>query len=123
MICRSCGGYAEQIFTLGKMPLSNALLDIPQQPYEIYPIDVMLCVNCQLGQLGETVLPEKMFMEYMYYSSIAGPTVESARLQAKRIVKDLKGKPEALIIEIGSNDGYLLQFYHMAGVSVLGVDP
>lgn len=125
MNCRSCNGYTHQIFTLGKIPLVNSLLDSPEDLYEKYPIDVMLCKTCLLGQLSYVVPPKEMFKEYLYYSSVSGPIVEASKLLVDRASKLLPTTlPDLpLVVEIGSNDGYLLQFYKEKGISVLGVDP
>jgi len=123
MICRSCGELAEPMFTLGKLPLVNSLLSSPREPFEKYPLDMMLCSTCLLGQLRDSVSPEKMFREYLYYSAISGPTIESAKLLVRRLTEGMTDRKNALVMEIGSNDGYLLQFYREQGIQVLGVDP
>src|SRR5438876_5723554 len=119
MKCRSCGGPTTSLLDLGSQPLANHLLLSPTEPHESYPLEVMLCESCHLGQLRDLVPPEKMFREYVYYSSISGPSVQSAR----ELVESIHVPSDGIVIEIGSNDGYLLQFYKERGIHVLGVDP
>ena len=79
MNCRVCGGETRQVFSLGQMPLANSLLDSPDQSYKTYPLDLMLCADCSLVQLKETVPPEEMFTDYNYLTSCSPPMVEHAR--------------------------------------------
>ena len=119
--CRSCGSPTEHVLSLGEMPLANHLLAYPGESYKKYPLDLMFCPSCNLGQLKEQVDPALMFDEYVYYSSVNGPTVESARHLVEAGWQHLK--EGALVAEIGSNDGYLLDNYRRYGVKVLGIDP
>lgn len=108
---------------LGNQPLANRLLTTTYEPYERYRLCVRICDHCKLGQLDEFVPPEKMFTDYVYYTSVCGPSVESARAQVDEITSNTKLPTDALVVEIGSNDGYLLQFYKERGIGVLGIDP
>jgi SAM-dependent methyltransferase len=119
--CRACGGGCRKLFSLGKIPLVNNLPATPGEPHEKYPLDVYLCLSCQLGQLKDIVPPRKMFEDYVYYSSMNPPIVESARELSALVTPTLPG--DAVVMEIGSNDGYLLQFYKDRGIRVLGIDP
>jgi SAM-dependent methyltransferase len=122
MKCRSCGGNTRQVFSLGKMPLANSLLDSPDQPYKTYPLDLMLCGDCSLVQLAEAVPPSEMFIDYAYLTSVSYPMVD----HAKRLVDEIMDKcasANPYVVEIGSNDGYLLQHYVKRGIRVLGIDP
>jgi len=121
MNCRICTSPTEEIFSLGRLPLVNNLLDSPTQDYEEYPLDVMFCPSCHLGQIKEIVPPSKMFEEYVYYSSVSSPIVESAKELVSNLWWTLPH--DAFVMEIGSNDGYLLQFYNDMGTRVLGIDP
>jgi len=130
MNCRSCHGQTIPLLDLGKQPLANALLDSPEDSFETYPLVVRLCEDCGLGQLAETVPPEKMFREYDFYSSVSKITVEAARRLVGRIVEGYFGTGgcaerhrDMQIVEIASNDGYLLQFYQQRNLKVLGIDP
>jgi len=80
----------------------------------------MYCEACSLGQLAEVVPGEKLFREYVFYSSVMAPVVKRAHDLASEVLYDSR---PLTVIEIGSNDGYLLEFYRLAGVNVLGIDP
>ena len=124
--CRSCGsGSIAPFLSLGSTPLANALLDDAQlsQPELRFPLDVVFCTACTLVQLTETVAPELLFSEYVYFSSFSDTAVEHARELAHRVV-DARGLGDgSLVVEVASNDGYLLQHYAARGVPVLGIEP
>jgi SAM-dependent methyltransferase len=122
MICRSCGGSTIPLLNLGRIPLANALLNSPEEECESYPLEVRLCTDCSLGQLKDLVPPEKMFREYLYYTSSSPSSVESAKVLVEKILAESK-KERLFVVEIASNDGYLLQFYKRQGIQVLGIDP
>ena len=124
--CRGCGSPdTAPVLSLGTTPLANALLTGAQlaEPEARYPLDVVFCRACSLVQLTETVPPERMFGEYLYFSSFSDTTVEQARQLADRIVDTRRLGRESLVVEIASNDGYLLQHYVARGVPVLGIEP
>jgi SAM-dependent methyltransferase len=121
MRCRSCGGSTAPFFDLGRQPHANRLLDAPTDPYPSYPLEARLCEDCHLGQLVDLASPDALFREYFYYTSVSGPSVDAAR----RLVASIPASQvrDRLVVEIGSNDGYLLQFYQGTGAHVLGIDP
>ena len=124
--CRSCGQRAlEPILSLGATPLANSLLSTEElaKPEPRYPLDLVLCSNCALIQITETVSPELLFEDYLYLSSYSDTMVSHARAIAVRMVERHHLGATSLVVELGSNDGYLLQFYQQAGVPVLGIDP
>lgn len=121
MNCRSCGGETGEIFTLGAMPLANSLLDDPNDHYKKYPLTLMLCRDCSLVQLSEIVPPSEMFVDYSYLTSCSPPMVEHAKVLVDKVRAQRTLNSKSLVMEIGSNDGYLLQ--HYKGVNVLGIDP
>jgi SAM-dependent methyltransferase len=124
--CRSCGEMElTTILSLGQTPLANALLTSEQldQPEETYPLDLVFCRRCALVQITETVPPEKLFREYLYFSSFSETMIRHARQIALQMVELRRLNEESLVIEIASNDGYLLQHYKEAGVPVLGIEP
>jgi SAM-dependent methyltransferase len=127
--CRSCGSPTEHVLSLGEMPLANHLLTYPSESYKKYPLDLMFCPSCKLGQLRDQVDPNLMFEEYPYYSSVSqplkipiNPTHKLAGEISERYVNRINDET-FLIAEIGSNDGYLLRFYQLNGFKVLGIDP
>jgi SAM-dependent methyltransferase len=124
--CRSCGYTAlQEVLSLGNTPLANALLTDAQltEPEETYPLDLAFCSRCSLVQITETVPPEKLFREYVYFSSFSETMLRHAADLSSALI-DLKNLgATSLVIEVASNDGYLLRFYKRAGVPVLGVEP
>jgi len=124
--CRSCGETGlEEVLSLGHTPLANALLTTEQldRPEETYPLDLAFCPRCSLVQITETVPPEKLFGEYLYFSSFSDTMLRHAEEVVGRLVPSRGLGTESLVVEIASNDGYLLQYYKRAGVPVLGVEP
>ena len=124
--CRSCGGLKlEMILSLGRTPLANSLLTADQldRPEETYPLDLVFCPACTLVQIPQTVPPEKLFREYLYFSSFSDTMLDHARTLAHRVTQTSGLHPGSLVIEIASNDGYLLQYYKASGVPVLGIEP
>ncbi len=124
--CRSCGSQdLHLVLSLGPMPLANALL-APEQLGEsepAYPLDLAFCPQCSLVQITETVPPEELFREYLYFSSFSDTMLRHAADLSQRIAdsRGLNGK--SLVVEIASNDGYLLQYYQQRGIPVLGIEP
>lgn len=124
--CRSCNQqHLQQILSLGRMPLANALLKVEQlaRPEETFPLDLVFCPDCTLVQITETVPPEKLFREYFYLSSFSDTVLENARQIAGRLTKAGGLNTSSLVMEIASNDGYLLKNYQHQGVPVLGIEP
>lgn len=124
--CRSCGNAPlTPVLSLGRTPLANALLTESQlaEPESTFPLDLVFCGRCALVQITETVAPELLFREYVYFSSYSETAVASARALADRLTVDRALGPSSLVIEAASNDGYLLQGYAARGIPVLGIEP
>jgi len=125
--CRSCGGKALEVFlSLGKMPLPDAFLtgDALSGPEPRYPLDAAVCPDCSLVQILEEVPPEKLFVEnYLYFSSFSDALLGHSRDHALGPIASRSLGPDSLVVEIASNDGYLLKNFAEAGVPVLGIDP
>jgi SAM-dependent methyltransferase len=125
--CRSCGSPAlEPILSLGETPLADGLVDPStgngEEPR--YPLDVAFCTECSLVQLLETVSPEVLFDEdYPYYSSFSDELLEHSRDNALRLIEERGLGPRSLVVELASNDGYLLRNFAERGIPVLGIDP
>jgi SAM-dependent methyltransferase len=125
--CRSCGGSEVSIFlSLGDLPLSDGFLEARQlvdnEPR--YPLDVAFCSTCSLVQILETVPPEKLFgADYPYFSSFTDTLLRHSEANVKERIAERKLGSGSLVVELASNDGYLLQYYKAAGVPVLGIDP
>jgi SAM-dependent methyltransferase len=125
--CRSCGGKELSTFlSLGDMPLSDGLLEPEdlQQTEPRYPLDVAFCSSCALVQILETVPPEKLFgPDYPYFSSFTDALLEHSEANVVARAEERRLDRASLVVELASNDGYLLQFYRARGIPVLGIDP
>lgn len=124
--CRSCGAQnVVPILSLGRTPLANALLSAEQlgQPEPSYPLDLVFCGECSLVQITETVPPEQLFEEYLYFSSFSDTMLRHAEELVARLRSGRNLTSASLVVEVASNDGYLLQFYRRAGIPVLGIEP
>lgn len=125
--CRSCGSQDLSIFlSLGDLPLSDGFLE-PRQLVENeprYPLDVAFCSSCSLVQILETVPPEELFgVDYPYFSSFTDTLLRHSEANVNERVKERRLSGDSLVVELASNDGYLLQYYKAQGVPVLGIDP
>lgn len=126
ILCRSCGQAGVQpILSLGQTPLANQLLRADQLdlPEPRYPLDLAFCPACALVQITETIPPEVLFRDYVYFSSFSDTMLKSAEAISQRLTHERGLGADALVVEIASNDGYLLKFYRQAGVPVLGIEP
>lgn len=124
--CRACGSAGlVPVLSLGKTPLANALLTEADlgAPERTFPLDLVFCPACTLVQITEEVPPETMFSEYLYFSSFSDTMLKHAEAIATRLLRENALNEKSLVVDIASNDGYLLQVYKKAGVPVLGVDP
>ena len=120
--CRSCGASCRSIIPLGLLPLANALLlSVENIEEHRCNLEVMLCDNCGLAQLRDLIDPKDLFSEYVYFSSNSETMLKFVADLVGRILPELPGNP--FIVEIASNDGYLLKNYVKAGIRVLGIDP
>ena len=125
--CRSCGGDHLSVFlSLGDMPLSDGLLassDLERQEPR-YPLDVAFCPDCALVQILETVPPERLFgADYPYFSSFTDTLLKHSAANVAARIAERRLDDHSLVVELASNDGYLLQYYGARGIPVLGIDP
>lgn len=122
--CRSCGHTAlESLLDLGTVPLANALLDNPGQPESRFSLTLVFCPGCSLVQILETVEPEALFGSYSYFSSFSDTMLAHARDEAGMLVDRLGLTARHLVVEVASNDGYLLKNFVDLGIPVLGIEP
>jgi hypothetical protein len=124
--CRGClEGSLKKLLPLGETPLANQLLRADQGDIEeeFFPLTLSLCENCSLVQILETVDPKQMFADYPYFSSYSQTMLDHAGALAERITTEQKLGQASLVLEIASNDGYLLKNYVAQGIPVLGVEP
>ena len=124
--CRFCGEPLDRVvIDLGMSPLCEAFLRPAQldamEPF--YPLRVFLCDSCLLVQLVDYVTPEQIFSEYAYFSSYSDSWLAHAGRFARSMVDQLPLDETSLVIELGSNDGYLLRQFVSAGIPVLGIEP
>ena len=111
---------------LGRTPLADALLTAEdlERPEPRYPLEVAFSADCALVQILETVSPETLFgREYPYYSSFSDSTLAHARENALELIESRRLGPDRLVVELASNDGYLLRNFAERGIPVLGIDP
>lgn len=124
--CRACGApLAKTFLDLGELPSPNALLDEADlaRPERVYPLHIWVCGTCFLVQSDATVAPEELFSDYPYFSSYSDSWVEHARRFAAAAARRFGLGSRSLVVEVGSNDGYLLKHFRDKGVPVLGVEP
>jgi SAM-dependent methyltransferase len=114
-----------QVLNLGCVPLANALLTNEQlrEWEDRFPLELYFCPQCALAQIGETVPPERLFRDYTYASSVSDTMVEHARTLVEALIERYDLGSTSRVIEVASNDGYLLQFYKARGIRVLGIEP
>jgi len=126
MKCRACNAEIEHTFVdLGVSPLSNSYLAADQlqamEPH--YPLKVLLCSQCWLAQLPVVVKPHDIFSDYAYFSSFSESWLRHAEDYVEKMVERFEFKEGHKVIEIASNDGYLLQYFAQRGIPVLGIEP
>lgn len=124
--CRFCGTLLEHTFVdLGMSPLSNGFRERNQlQEREVfYPLHTYVCSNCFLVQLEQFETPEQIFSDYAYFSSYSQSWLDHARQYVDMITERFQLNAEKQVIEIGSNDGYLLQYFRQKEIPVLGIEP
>jgi SAM-dependent methyltransferase len=123
--CLSCGdGGLVEVLSLGALPLANAYPAPADSRDEArFPLDLALCPACGLVQLRHVVPPEAMFSDYLYFSSYSASMLTHAAALAQSLVAERGLGAGSLVMEVASNDGYLLQYFAAAGVPVLGIEP
>jgi hypothetical protein len=124
--CLFCGATLEHTFVdLGKSPLCESYLAAEQlnrmEPF--YPLHVFVCSECFLVQLPEHVSGEEIFTEYAYFSSYSDSWLDHARRYTEQMVAQLALTSASQVIEVASNDGYLLQYFIKQGIPSLGIEP
>ena len=123
--CRSCGSPdLVTVLPLGSVPLADALLDEADAPEDRYPLTLAYCLECSLVQILETVPADVLFgADYPYFSSFSDELLRHSREHVESLIESRDLDSEALVVEIASNDGYLLRHFVEKGVPVLGIDP
>lgn len=124
--CRFCHAPLDAVFAdLGMSPLANSYL-APEQASAMepfYPLKAWVCAECFLVQLEEFEAADQIFGDYAYFSSYSTSWLEHSRRYVEQMVERFGLGSESQVIEIASNDGYLLQYFRERGVPVLGIEP
>jgi len=124
--CRFCGAPLTRSFAdLGMHPPCQSVvrLDEAEMQETAYPLHARVCDACSLVQIPDVVRPEDIFSEYAYFSSYSDSWVAHARRYVDGVVDSLHLGPGSMVVELASNDGYLLQHFVARGVPCLGVEP
>jgi hypothetical protein len=124
--CRFCATSLLHTFVdLGMSPLCESYLSVQQlnQMEPFYPLHVFVCEKCLLVQLQEYVSAESIFSEYAYFSSYSESWLAHAKQYTQKMIERFALGPTSQVVELASNDGYLLQYFVAAGIPVLGVEP
>ncbi len=127
MICRACGTVTETEFAdLDFAPASNSFLKKEDLllPENYYPLKLFVCPDCFLVQTDEVKKSTEIFSEdYVYFSSFSKTWLEHSKRYVEMILERFPASPETLVMEIASNDGYLLQYFNERKINVLGIEP
>lgn len=124
MNCRVCNSQITEFFSLGEMPLVNSFLKEEEvSSEEKFDLSVGFCPNCYLVQLMEIVSPEKLFRDYVYFSSTSKTILKHNEKTVNYLKERLNLTSESLVLEIASNDGAFLQYFKKLEIQILGIDP
>ena len=124
--CRFCDALLSHVMCdLGLSPLANSYIKFEDadKAEKLYPLKVWVCDQCLLSQLEEFESPDAIFSDYLYFSSFSSSWVEHARRYCEMMIERFHFDASSQIVEIASNDGYLLQHFKAEGIPVLGVEP
>jgi SAM-dependent methyltransferase len=125
--CRSCrSAQLEVVLDLGESALADRLLTTEAlgKPEPRYPLELLFCRSCGLAQISYTVPPAELFCnDYPYFSSVSEELQRHTIANVRELISTRQLGPESLVVELASNDGYLLKHYLQAGIRVLGIDP
>lgn len=122
-ICRACN--SRNLFSaldLGMLPIANELLTVDQET-DVFPLNMSVCRDCGLGQVEDVVTPERLFRDYRYLSSVSQTFLNHAANFASRVHEELDWNSQDWILEIASNDGYMLRNFVDRGIKVVGIEP
>jgi SAM-dependent methyltransferase len=125
-VCRACGGrLAVTMADLGMQPASNAFIESPAafEQEKRYPLRARVCESCKLVQVDYDVAPQELFGNYVYFSSYSDEWLAHAKAYCDMASKRFGLGNSSLVVELASNDGYLLKNFLSMGIPVLGIDP
>lgn len=121
--CRICKSLRlKKVFSLGKQPLANQFLKDPIKVKE-YPLDLYRCQHCTLLQLGKVIKKEELYEEYFYIPSVSKTGLEHFNRLSQKLVDTLRLKKGSLVVDIGGNDGSLLDCFKNRGMKVVNIEP
>jgi len=124
MECRNCNREIIKFFSLGRMPLGNGFFKKEEISFEKkYDLSVGFCPNCYLVQLIKTVPPETLYRKMFYFPSAFESIIKECKERAYYLTKRLNLNSKSIVLDIGSSDGYQLQFFRELGMKILGIDP
>ncbi|MBX6362669.1 MAG: methyltransferase domain-containing protein [Gemmatimonadetes bacterium] len=124
--CAFCGAALVDVFAdLGASPLANSYLGAEDLDRDepVYPLVVFVCAECLLVQIPAVAAPEHIFSDYAYFSSYSDSWLRHAASYVDIVTERFRLGPSSLVVEVASNDGYLLQFFQRRGIPVLGIEP
>ncbi|MFA5065955.1 MAG: class I SAM-dependent methyltransferase [Dehalococcoidia bacterium] len=124
--CLGCGNQLPDAFLdLGAMPLANSYIEPENKDKKeaLYKLAVAYCPVCHLVQITHRVPPQNMFSDYLYFTSFSSSFLEHAETMAESLAARFSLGSNSLVMEVGSNDGYLLHFFQKKGVQVIGIEP
>ena len=122
-LCRGCD--STKLFSalnLGNLPIANELWSTRNKSIDLFPLHLRICEDCGLGQVEDVVPPSRLFSDYRYLSSTSSSFLEHAKSYANRMIGELNFSKSDWVLEIASNDGYLLKNFVQKGIRVLGVE-
>jgi SAM-dependent methyltransferase len=126
-ICRACGnGSLSPVLSLGLIPLAEVLLTADQlaEPEPVFPLDLAFCPTCSLVQLRDSVPPDVLYGgDYPYFSSVSHALLQHFQESAADLIASRPLDANSLVLEIASNDGYMLKHFRQRQIPVLGIDP
>jgi len=124
--CRFCGAPLERVFAdLGMSPVANSYIpaDRADAMEPFYPLRAYVCRECFLVQLEQFEAPDAIFAEYAYFSSYSSSWLEHSRRYVEQMIERFGFDRSSQVVELASNDGYLLQYFRQRGIPVLGIEP
>lgn len=122
--CRGCHG--ENLYTaldLGNVPIANELTIEPTASPDLFPLHLKICSDCGLGQVADVVTPERIFRDYRYLSSVSSTFLDHAAAFVDKCLSDKLIAEGDWVLEIASNDGYLLKNFQRLGIKSIGIEP
>ncbi len=126
VICRFCQTTLKYTFVdLGLSPLANSFIDEKKEKLseKFYPLHAYVCDKCYLVQLEEFETPENIFSDYIYFSSYSDSWLTHSKEYTENIIRRFRFDETSLVVEVASNDGYLLQYFKKNNIPVLGIEP